>query len=128
MRALAKEDDRSEIADEFIGHLLASAPSDSDGAWPHRVVRDLIEGMSSTHLETGIGTERFNMAGRPHARALYGDGSRERGIAEQFRDWSKKVMAWPRTSAMLERIAESWDRFAALQDQRARQDRMRDEV
>jgi hypothetical protein len=128
VRAIAKEDDRSEIADEFIGHLLAYAPPDPDGAWPHRVVRDLIEEVSSAHLETGIDTERFNMAGRPHARALYGGGSRERGIAEQFRDWSKKAGAWPRTSAMLERIAESWDRFAAAQDERAKQDRMRDEA
>ena len=118
VRAISKEDDRSEIADEFIGHLLAYAPPDPDGSWPHRVVRDLIEATSSTHMETGIDTERFNMAGRPHARDLYGGGSRERGIAEEFRDWSKKTRAWPRTSAMLERIAESWDRFAAMQDRR----------
>jgi hypothetical protein len=128
VRSIAKEDDRSEIADEFIGHLLAYAPPDLDGAWPHRVVRDLIEEVSSTHLEAGIDTERFNMAGRPHARALYGGGSRERGIAEQYRDWSKKAGTWPRTSAMLERMAESWDRFAAAQDERAIQDRMRDEA
>jgi len=129
VRAIAKEDDRSGIADEFIGHLLAHAPSDPDDeAWPHRVVRDLIEGVSSTDLENGIDTERFNMAGRPHARALYSGGSRERGIAEQFRGWSKKSEAWSRTSAMLQRIAESWDHFARLQDQRAKQDRMRDEA
>jgi hypothetical protein len=128
VRAIARADDRSEIADEFIGHLLAYAPPDPDGAWPHRVVRDLIEEVSSTHLENGIDTERFNIAGRPHARALYGGGSRERDIAEQFRDWSKKAGAWPRTRAMLERIAESWDRFAAMQDERAKQDRMRDEA
>jgi hypothetical protein len=79
-------------------------------------------------LETGIDIERFNMAGRPHARALYGGGSRERGIAEEFRGWSKKTGSWPRTSAMLERIAESWDHHAAMQDQRSKQDRMRDEA
>jgi len=128
VRAIAKEDDRSEIADQFIGHVLAYAGADSDGAWPHRVVRDLIERMSSTHLETGIDTERFNMAGRPHARAFYGGGERERDIAEQFREWSKKAQAWPRTSDMLERIAKSWDHFGAIQDQRSRQDRMRDEA
>ena len=128
VRAIAKENDRSEIADEFIGHLLAYAPPDPDSVWPHIVVRDLIERLSSAHLETGIDVERFNMAGRFHARALYDGGSRERGVAEQFRDWSKKTVAWPRTSAMLERIAESWDRFATMQDQRAKQDRMRDEA
>jgi hypothetical protein len=128
VRSIAKKDDRPEIADEFIGHMLAYAAPDPDGAWPHRIVRDLIEKVSSSHLETGIDTERFNMAGRPHARALYGGGSRERGVAEEFRDWSKKTRAWQRTSAMLERIAQSWDRFAAMQDERAKQDRMRDEA
>jgi hypothetical protein len=128
VRTFAKDDDRAEIADEFIGHMLAYAPPDPDGIWPHRAVRDLIEGVSSSHLEAGIDTERFNMAGRPHARALYGGGSRERGLAEQFRDWSKKTEAWPRTSEMLERIAKSWDHIAELQDQRAKQDRMRDEA
>jgi hypothetical protein len=128
VRSIAKEDDRSEIADESIGRMLAYAGPDSDGVWPHRVVRDLIEKMSSSSLETGIDTERFNMAGRPHARALYGGGDRERGIAEEFREWSRKTRAWPRTGAMLERIAKSWDHFGAMQDQRSKQDRMRDEM
>jgi hypothetical protein len=128
VQAIAKNDDRSEIADEFIGHLVAYAVPDPDGAWPHRVVRDLIEKMSSTHLETGIDTERFNMAGRQHARAFYGGGGRERGIAEELREWSRETRAWPRTSAMLERIAKSWDHFAEMQDERSKQDRMRDEA
>ncbi len=50
VRAIAQEDDRSEIADEFVGHLLAHAPHDADGAWPHRVVRDLIEIVASESL------------------------------------------------------------------------------
>jgi len=128
VRSIAKNDDRAEIADEFIGHMLAYSVPDPDGAWPHTVVRNLIEKMSSAHLETGIDTERFNMAGRPHARALYGGGGRERGTAEEFREWSRKTRAWPRTSAMLERIAQSWDRMAEMQDERSKQDRMRDEA
>jgi hypothetical protein len=108
--------------------MLAYSVPDPDGAWPHTVVRNLIEKMSSAHLETGIDTERFNMAGRPHARALYGGGGRERGTAEEFREWSRKTRAWPRTSAMLERIAQSWDRMAEMQDERSKQDRMRDEA
>jgi len=127
VRSIAKDDDRSEIADEFIGHLVAYAVPDPDGAWPHRVVRDLIERMSSAHLEAGIDVERFNMRG-PHARDLYGGGGPERGKAEEAREWSKKTRAWPRTSAMLERLAQSWDRMGEMQDERSRHDRMRDEA
>jgi (2Fe-2S) ferredoxin len=116
VRSTAKADDRSQIADEFIGHLLAYAVADPDGAWPHRVVRELVEKMSSTHLETGIEVERFNMRG-PHTRALYGGGAPERGMAEEVREWSKKTRTWPRTSAMLERLAQSWDRMGKLQDE-----------
>jgi hypothetical protein len=128
VRSIAELEDRSEIADEFIGHLFAHAPHDPDGAWPHKVVRDLIEELSSSHVETGIDTERFNMAGRAHARAIYGGGTRERGLAQQFLNWSKETKAWPRTSAMLNRIAESWERFGAMQDQHSKQQRMRDEA
>jgi len=127
VRSIAKADDRSEIADEFIGHLLAYAVPDPDGAWPHRVVRELVEKMSSTHLENGVEIERFNMRGA-HARALYGGGGPEHGMAEQAREWSKKTRAWPRTSAMLERLAQSWDRMGEMQDERSKQDRMRDEA
>jgi hypothetical protein len=127
VRSITKADDRSEIANEFIGHLLAYAVPDPDGAWPHRVVRELVEKTSSTHLENGIEIERFNMRGA-HARALYGGGDPERGMAEEAREWSKKTRAWPRTSAMLERLAQSWDRTAEMQDQRSKQDRMRDEA
>ena len=127
VRSMAKEDDRAEIADEFIGHVLAHAPHDPDGAWPHRVVRDLVENVSSVELENGIDSERFNMRG-PHARALYGGGGPEREMAEKVREWSRKTQAWPRTRAMLERLAKSWDRIAEVQDERSKQDRMRDET
>ncbi|UCJ12528.1 MAG: hypothetical protein JWS08_01495 [Phormidium sp. PBR-2020] len=44
-RKLAAECGRTEIADIYIGNSLASSPTDeTDGVWPHRAVRDLIEG------------------------------------------------------------------------------------
>lgn len=124
VRRLAKEDDRSAIGDEFIGHLLAHAPHDPDGAWPHRTVRELIEKVASNELELGIEVERFNMRGA-HARAMYGGGEPERAIAAEVREWAKKTQAWPRTKSMLERIAQSWEMHAQQQDERANQDKMR---
>jgi hypothetical protein len=124
VRRLAREADRSVIGDEFVGHLIAHAPPDADGAWPHRVVRDLIEVMASNEAELGIEVERFNMRG-VQTRAMYEGGGRERGTAQQSREWAKATRAWPRTTAMLERIAQSWEEYAQREDERAKQDEMR---
>ena len=52
----------------YIGQMLAHAPQDPvDGAWPHRVVRDLLESLKSSNAEHGIHVARMNMIG---ARAI----------------------------------------------------------
>ena len=128
VRSIAEKNNRLKIADQLIGHLLAAAPLDPDGAWPHRAVRNLVENLCSVELEKGIDSGRFNLHGRPHGRALYGGGEREHAIAKEAREWSKETQAWPRTSAMLERLAKSWDQMAEMMDQHSKQDRMRDEA
>ena len=124
VRELAAKEDRASIGDEFIGHILARAPVDPDGAWPHRAVRDLLEELKSTHVEQGISIERFNMRGG-FSKAIYEGGGQERGLSEQAREWAKATTAWPRTHALLLEIADSWDRWAQREDERARQDEMR---
>lgn len=124
VQQLAEAEDRLAIGDEYIGHLLAHAPFDSDGAWPHRVVRQLIEDLSSAQFELGIEVERFNMRG-PQTRAMYEGGNQERALAQQIREWATAARAWPRTSGMLERIAQSWDEHGAREDERARQDEIK---
>ena len=125
VRRLAKEEDRSEIGDEFIGHLFAYAPQDADGAWPHRTIRDTLERLASKELELGIEIERFNMRG-VQVRAMYGGGAPERTLAEEARQSARMTRTWPRTNAVLERIADSWDKTAEREDERARQDKLRD--
>ena len=124
VRRLGKAEDRSEITDEFVGHVLAHAPTDPDGAWPHRDIRELIEAIGSEHTELGIQVQRFNSRG-VQARAMYEGGDRERALATEARDWSKATRQWPRTSAMLNQIAEAWERDAQHEDERARHDEMR---
>jgi len=127
VRKLGHAEDRAAITDEFVGHVLGHSPGDTDGAWPHRTVRDLIEDMASDEVELGIQIERFNMEG-VQTRGLYEGGGRERAKAIQAREWAKIANAWPRTRSMLERIAQSWDRHAQEQDERARHDEMRFEA
>jgi hypothetical protein len=56
---------------------------------------------------------------------MYEGGDRERVLAQQAKDWSVATRAWPRTSAMLKRIADAWERDAQHEDERARHDEMR---
>ena len=124
VRELAAEKSRSEIGDEYIGHLLAHSPADDqDGGWPHRVVRDIIDALASEKIEQGILIERFNMRGVT-SRSLYDGGGQERALAAQARQWSKLAVAWPRTAKLLEEIAKSWEQHADWEDTRARQDEM----
>jgi len=124
VRELAAKEDRTVIADQYIGHTLAHAPADADGGWPHRTIREIIEELRSTELERGINIGRFNMRGAFN-KAIYEGGKQERGLAEQARSWAKIAEKWPRTHAMLLEIAKDWDAHAEREDQRAKQDEMR---
>src|SRR5207247_2322107 len=127
VRRLAAEADRAEIAEEYIGHVLAHAPTDpADHAWPHRAVRDVIEELHSEGVEEGIRVERFNMRGVV-SKALFEGGGQERTLAEQTRGWASAAAGWPLTAAMLRRIARLWDSEGTREDERARQDQMRRE-
>jgi hypothetical protein len=125
VRRLASEKDRAVIADQHIGHTLAHAPHDpEDKAWPHRVVRDVIETLSSDEVEQGILIERHNMRG-VYSKAMYEGGAQERVLAETTKQWAKVTAAWPRTSSLLDRLSASWEHDARREDERARQDQMR---
>lgn len=124
VRRLAAAQNRPTMADEFIGHMLAHSPSDPDGLWPHRAVRDLIERVASEKIELGIDVERFNMRGVT-TRGPFEGGGQERALATQAKEWSRVAAPWPRTSALLNRIAQGWERQAQYEDQEARKDAMR---
>lgn len=125
VRRLATEADRLEIAEEYIGHVLAHAPSDpQDQGWPHRVVRGLIEEVASANVELGIRVERHNMRGVV-SKAMFEGGKQERALAEEAQRWARAAAGRPRTAAMLHDLARSWDAEANREDERARQDQMR---
>jgi hypothetical protein len=126
VRRRGAEEDRLVVAEQHIGHVLAHAPLDpDDAAWPHSGVRGILEELDCEQIERGIVTERLNMRGA-HGKALYEGGKQESELAKQYRAWANAALAWSRTSALLERIADWWDREAAEEDVRARQDQMRE--
>ncbi|THJ48822.1 hypothetical protein E9536_35260 [Burkholderia sp. LS-044] len=108
VRDLAKEMDRVDVTDGRIGHLLAHAPASLlDGAWPHEAVRFAIESVASDELENGLAVERFNMRGI-YSKGIGEGGDQERELARQTRAWADAMQDFPRTSAMLMRIADGW--------------------
>ena len=123
---LAAQADLADVGARYVGRLLAHTPPDeADNAWPTMPLRDLIEELSLDYLETSILIERVAMRGA-YCKGIYDGGSEERCFAQRTRVWVDACRAWPRTAAMLGRLADEWDRQAEREDVEARQQLMRD--
>ena len=115
-REKLSENKRGKIGDILIGHLLAFAPYGSDGAFPHEVIRDLIEEIANPDLEHGIEVQTFNNRGVV-MKAMAEGGGQERAIADRYLDYAKKVGdQYPRTAAMLRRLADNYLSHARRED------------
>jgi hypothetical protein len=115
-RRLLSDARRLGIGDEQIGQVLSGAPSDPDGTWPPRVVRNLIEEIRSDDLENGIIVGRYNSRGVT-SRAIGEGGTQERAIAEQYEGLATAVEDTAhRTAGMLRKIAKSYRAEAAHED------------
>jgi hypothetical protein len=102
--------------DVQIGFMLAHAPVDPDGTWPHTAVRNLIELLKNETVDRHIQNEIYNSRGVT-TRGLSDGGKQERELAERYKKMSDAVkVKWPRTSAMLRGIAESYEYQAKYED------------
>lgn len=124
VRHLGADTGRAAVTDNYVGRLLAHAPIDADGGWPHRAVRDQIELLCSDELERGLKLGRYNMRG-VHGKQIYEGGEQERALARENANNAELAAAWPRTSAMLTTIAKSWETEAQREDTEAAQRKMR---
>ncbi|MDD1537407.1 MULTISPECIES: helix-turn-helix domain-containing protein [unclassified Bradyrhizobium] len=115
-RRLAQERGRSVVADQKIGELLSASTVDADGIWPAEPIREVIEAISSPHLETGVEIGKMNRRGvtmRPSGAG----GDLERQEVKKYRDWAKAAaFDWPRTSGILESLAKNYERQAKAHD------------
>lgn len=124
-RRLASEKDRAIVSDQIIGSILAHVKEDpEDKAWPHLAVRRVIDELAASEIEQGIYMGRFNMRG-VYSKALYEGGNQERELEQQYRRWAEASRSrWPRTAALMDRIAEGWHREAVREDEEAEQERL----
>ncbi len=125
-RMALSEIDRADIGDEEIGRALSSSPVGSDGVWPAEPVRRVVESVASAHLETGIVIGVINGRGIT-SRGPYDGGAQESALATKYLDWSRRTATeWRRTSRLLRRIADDYQREAREMDSRAKRSADRD--
>jgi hypothetical protein len=118
-RGLLGERDRADIGDSQIGQVLAASPSDEDGTWPGEAVRELIEDLASEHLESGFATAVFNRRGVT-TRAPDEGGAQEMDLVRKYRSEAERFAdRWPRTAALLRRLADSYEHDARREEERA---------
>jgi hypothetical protein len=99
-----------------IAFILARAPGENDGVWPHVGVRNLIERLNNGLIDRYIQIENYNNRGVV-TRGLNDGGKQERELAERYKKMSDTVKAkWPRIGAMLRAMAESYEQDAKRQD------------
>jgi hypothetical protein len=117
--------DRRDGCDRHIGQVLAHAPAGTDGAWPCKAVRAVIDHVNTRALEHGFHDGVYNKRGTVTADPFAG-GVQERALVEQYHTWSRALApAWPRTAAILEELADQYDREAHREDVTAQLRRLR---
>ncbi len=107
---------RQAIGEYAIGSALLNVAHNPDGSWPHEVVCDLIEEIESPELENGLETSCYNSRG-VYTKSLTAGGVQERNLAERYQEYANQLRnRRPRTAAMLERIAQRYNREARRED------------
>jgi len=119
-RRLCTEAGRAEVGDSRMGRVLSAAPRAPGEAWPPEPIREVIERCRSRDLEEGFRIGLYNRRGVT-VRLPTDGGQQERELAAQYRVDALACFAWPRTQALLERIAKGYERDAAREDQDAEQ-------
>ena len=119
VREFCAKHDRVDIGEVMIGKLLARADHiDEDGIWPSRAVCEALQWMASEPLGDGFVVGTLDRRG-VHSRALDEGGNQERKLAARYRRWARHRGEYPYVTALLERIAVSYDEEGKWHDTRA---------
>jgi hypothetical protein len=118
-RIAAAARDRATSADHCIGRVLAASPEGADGAWPHEAVRNVIDSLQSDDVDKAFRGQVVSSRG-VYSKGYLEGGDQERELAERYRGYSDASrFRWPRTSAVLDEIADFYDAWARQADAEA---------
>jgi len=116
---LCKESDRGEVGDSHIGQVLAHAKSEEEGIWPPEAICKVIEETQSVELDDGFSSGIYNKRGVV-TKSPFEGGQQESALAEQFRLYADKwAIRYPRTAAILTKIANGYENEAKREDKEA---------
>lgn len=121
VRELAKAKDRLAVTDLTIGGWLSDWPCKKDSEiWPDPVIAKLLDQDDCEDIRCGFSTGVRNSRG-VSSRMPYDGGDQERKIANKFKVFTA---GWrdqkPNLAAMIEDIAESFEREAKRHDDNSR--------
>lgn len=99
-----------------IASILAHAPADPDGIWPHIAVRNAIEHLDNDVIDEHISVALYNARG-VISHGLMDGGKPEWESVEKYKKMSDALKTkWPRTGAMLRSLAHSYESMAKYED------------
>ncbi len=110
--------DRVEIGDEVIGWALASSPADPGDEWPSEVVRNLLERLQNDRVDQGLNITIRNRRGVT-SRSPTAGGDQERQLAQSYKHQAQRFREWPRTVAIFNSLASSYEHDAGYIDRDA---------
>ena len=97
----------------------STVTSPTDGTWPPEVVRDLFENLQSEEIEEGFYVEVLNCRGVT-SRGLEDGGAQELELVERYQSDAQRVAdLWPRTAAILRKLAKSYQIEALRNEEEA---------
>jgi hypothetical protein len=115
-RAALAARDRAGAASLALAGALSGPATDTDGTWPCLPVRETLEREQDAVLEQELAIARFNQRGVT-SRSPYSGGDQERELVAQYRRWADAVRdRWPRSGAVLDDLAHTYDLDARRED------------
>ena len=118
-RELCEKLDRKEGGDSHIGQVLAHTKTEDKDVLPPEPVCKIIDEIKSDDLDNGFSVGIYNKRGAV-TKSPFDGGKQERVLAEQFRRYADKwSIRYPRTAAILTKIAEGYENEAKREDKEA---------
>lgn len=118
-RDLCEKSDRREVGDSQIGQVLVHAKLEEKDVWPPEPVCKVIDEIQSDQLDNGFSVGIVNKRGTV-TKSPFEGGQQERALAQQFRRYADKwATRYPRTAAILTKVAEDYENEAKREDKEA---------
>lgn len=119
-----REDGRAEVGSTHVAEVLVRAPIGPDGIWPCLAARRLLERGTYSRLSRDLQLAKRNARGMTR-RALDEGGVQERELAAEYRGSAAKLQdEFPRTAAMLDELARTYEQEAEEHEPEARRHRI----